>query len=150
MKIFKEVMPRLKEGTRDIEDILNEVAMEEGYTKQDVREVFNIHKKYIKHIMEKEDSYKIRLPYFGFLYYSTNMAKRYYKTDFFTNKNKTLRKLRKIHSEKYTAFYKYLNFKKSSIKVMYDNICKMLGKEITKTSTKEKREIIEKFSNNEL
>ena len=56
-----------KEGIRYIEDILKEVAKEQGLSEKEVREIWKIHKKYIKQCMNDPNITVINIPYVGLL-----------------------------------------------------------------------------------
>jgi len=70
---FQQYEPpeELKEGTRYIQDILHEVAEEEGMSKKEIRDVWNHQKRYIKQLMDKPGIYSIDIPFLGTLCYNT-------------------------------------------------------------------------------
>lgn len=57
----------LKDGYKDIKEILKEVAMDEGMTYTEIRDVWEHQKHYIKKKMEEKGVYSIFLPWIGTL-----------------------------------------------------------------------------------
>lgn len=57
----------MKEGYKTVDEILLEVAKEEGMTLKETKDLWNHQKEYIKKQMEKEDVYSIFLPFIGTL-----------------------------------------------------------------------------------
>ena len=57
----------MKEGFKTVNEILKEVAAEEGMTQKEIRDIWAHQKEYIKIQMEKEEVYAIFLPYIGTL-----------------------------------------------------------------------------------
>jgi hypothetical protein len=61
----------MKEGFKSIDEILEEVAKDEGMTLKETTDLWNHQKKYIKDQMDKEGVYAIFLPFVGTLSLNT-------------------------------------------------------------------------------
>ena len=74
-----------KEGILFIDTIHKEVAIETGFRPQDVREVWRIHKQYVKKLQDEKVEV-IKLPYLGNLYFNPMLFLKY--TSKLSNKGK--------------------------------------------------------------
>lgn len=84
----------MKEGFRTDEDILREVAKEEGMTIHEIRDVWLHQRKYINKLQEEEGIYAIFLPYIGTLSLNVKQFKK---------------ELRYKNKPTYTAFIEKVN-----------------------------------------
>lgn len=66
----------MKEGYKDIDDILKEVAEDENMTIKEVRDLWEHQKLYIKKQMDEEGVYSIFLPYIGTLSLNVTQVKK--------------------------------------------------------------------------
>ena len=64
----------LNKGISYIEDILKEVAEEEGYDLGQVKEIWKKHRAYVKELMDDPDVHIIELPHLANLYFNANTA----------------------------------------------------------------------------
>src|SRR5690554_1003731 len=60
----------MDKGVRFIKDILKEVAEEEGRTQGEMKELWRIHKAYLRSKLEEKDTYIVEIPQIGNLYFS--------------------------------------------------------------------------------
>lgn len=60
----------VKKGIKYIDEILEEVRQERGIGKNEMNEIWRLHKKYLKEKMEDEKTHIIEIPLIGNLYYN--------------------------------------------------------------------------------
>jgi len=66
----------VKDGFKTIQEILEEVAEDEGMSKREIQDLWEHQKKYIKKQMEEENVYAISLPYIGNLSLNLKQASK--------------------------------------------------------------------------
>lgn len=66
----------MKDGFKSIEDILDEVAEEEGLSRREIKDIYRHQKRYINKQMEKEDVYAIFIPFIGTLSLNVKQAEK--------------------------------------------------------------------------
>lgn len=66
----------MKEGHKDIKDILKEVGQEVNLSEKEMQDLWEHQKRYINKLQEKEDVFAIFLPYIGTLSLNTRQYKR--------------------------------------------------------------------------
>lgn len=58
------------------EDILEEVAKEFGLPYKEVQNIYNAEIKYIKHLMDQDDTYALTIPYIGVMHLNAGMLRK--------------------------------------------------------------------------
>lgn len=87
----------------DIEQILEEVRKEKNLSKKEIKEIWYLHKEYVKTLMDEPETYNIHFPYLGNLYFSCTFNRilnnRAKKNKVNTEKQERLEKLVKTEKE---------------------------------------------------
>ena len=152
-----------KEGIRYIERILKEVSDETKYTESEVIEAWEIHKKYMKSLMDNPNIIRIDLPFLGVFYFSMYKAIAILKRSGsqkhpkISNKIKKTEEIIKKHKQMvvdsgYITKFIYPQKRKGGLYKLLNNIRIMLG-EKSRTSYASKERLfrtIENYSNGRL
>lgn len=65
----------MKKGVKYIQDIIKEVAQEEGRSKEEIKELWRIHREFVKDKIEEEDTFILKIPQIGNLFYSSSLQR---------------------------------------------------------------------------
>lgn len=70
----------LNYGVRQIESILEEVAIEEGLSKSEINDLWRHQKNYIKKLIDSEEVYVIQIPFIGSICHNTKVFDKFKKS----------------------------------------------------------------------
>jgi hypothetical protein len=142
----------VKEGHKDIKDILKEVGDEEGFSEKEMMDLWEHQKRYINKLQDTEDVYAIFLPYLGTLSLNTKQYKRDIKV-----KNRSFYKdfgdkVKKLMKHKDFTLCQNAHKKTTSVHRLTKYLLRYYdtGLEVKETLKKHNRcwEVIAKYSNN--
>ena len=146
-----------KKGVLYIKEVIKDVAEELDMSKEEVNEMWNIHVKYLKKLMEREDVYVIKIPKIGNLFFSKFLFNLFNKKSKINKYGHLQEKADKLHkmvndsmdSEGSTK-YTYPQIKRPSIYRLYKSIqWNMFNRNKKYTSANKLIETIENYSKNE-
>lgn len=146
-----------KEGVLFIKNIIKEASEELDIPEKEVNEIWNLHVKYIKHLMEQKDIFIIRIPKIGNLFFSRflfNLYNKKSKIDKYGHLQEKADKLYDMVSESIEdegpTKYTYPQIKRPSILRLYKSIqWNIFGKNKRYTSSNKLIETLENYSKNE-
>ena len=142
----------MKEGFKTIQEIIKEVGEEEGFSYNEMEDIWIHQRNYIKKMQEKEGVYAIFLPFIGTLSLNVKQAKKELKgksKEFYKNFLKKVEDLQ-LHPN-YTQYHNS-HKKVTGVNRLARNIIRrfetFIEKERKLIPHKDCWEIIEKYSNN--
>lgn len=146
----------MSKGVKYIWDILKEVAKEEGRDYEEVKELWKIHREYVKKVTREEDTFIVEVPHIGNLFFSGFLyrlknAKSHNKLIGLEDKEEFLNKaiLESKEREGKTK-YKYPQEKRPNVMKLYKAINFHIHNTKKRYTSNDKMiKQIEKYSNNE-
>lgn len=148
MSNFKRrLFPR--RGAKHIDDILRELADTSDYGYVELRDLWQRHKDYVKELVNDPDVHRIQIPKLGTLYFNVNEANYHVKKNpHLKKKIDEIQVLREKHESTTSAFKKYLNYTRSSLRNLARAISLDTGEGYFRSTKKHKqRKIVETYTN---